>query len=69
MALKGPRAARKIPGTTLFLLRASPRLLCPGDAAPDKRLCSCFEQLYLGGIPAAGAGLWGRTRAGGAEQL
>lgn len=72
MALKGPRTAKKIPGTTLFLLRASHRLLCPGDAAPDKRLWSCFEAVVSWGYSccwgwAVGedASRWGRAALAG----
>lgn len=38
-----------------FLLHASRRLLCRGDAVPDKKLFSCFGAAVVpAGIPAAG---------------
>lgn len=48
MALKGLCSA-KFMVTTLFLLHASCRLLCWGDAAPDMRLFSCFGAAVLPG--------------------
>lgn len=59
MALKGLCTAKKIlviySYHPLFLLHASCRLLCRGDAVPDKRLFCCFgAAVGPGGIPAAG---------------
>lgn len=44
-----PKRSRHFMVTTLFLLHASCRLLCPGDAAPDKRLFSCFGAAVVPG--------------------
>lgn len=58
MAPKGLCSA-KFMVTTLFLLRASCRLLCWGDAAPDMRLFSCFGAAIVPGGYSCCWGPWG----------
>lgn len=54
-----PKRSRRFMVTTLFLLHASCRLFFRGDAAPDKRLFSCFGAAVVPWGYSCCRGLWG----------
>lgn len=64
-----PNRSRLFTVTTLFLLRASLRLFCRGDAAADKKPSSCFGAATAPRGDACCWRLWGRMPASQAEQL